>query len=195
MSDATQALTARSGARAEIEEELPRLRLLVGEARLPAAGAADGRLAGGCPGAAARTVQPLPGGARGGDPPRTGAGRLPGLLPPDRPRPGRRAHADRGGGARADAARRLPLGRPARGRAADRPARYRRARVGARRRRRRRPAGDSREPARASRSGAPPDAPLLPAGRLVVADGRRALAVLFGELAPAHQPGAQDAPR
>jgi hypothetical protein len=32
------------------------------------------------------------------------------------------------------------------------------------------------------------DAPLLPAGRLVVADSSVALAVLFGDLAPAHSP-------
>jgi hypothetical protein len=32
------------------------------------------------------------------------------------------------------------------------------------------------------------DAPALPAGRLVVADSSAALAVLFGELAPGHQP-------
>jgi DNA/RNA-binding domain of Phe-tRNA-synthetase-like protein len=32
------------------------------------------------------------------------------------------------------------------------------------------------------------DAPLLPAGRLVVADASAALAVLFGDLAPAHRP-------
>lgn len=32
------------------------------------------------------------------------------------------------------------------------------------------------------------DAPLLPAGRLVVADASAALAVLFGETAPAHRP-------
>jgi hypothetical protein len=34
------------------------------------------------------------------------------------------------------------------------------------------------------------DPPLLPAGRLVVADAGAALAVLFGELAPGHAPGA-----
>lgn len=34
------------------------------------------------------------------------------------------------------------------------------------------------------------DAPLLPAGRLVVADASEPLAVLFGELAPGHRPGA-----
>jgi DNA/RNA-binding domain of Phe-tRNA-synthetase-like protein len=32
------------------------------------------------------------------------------------------------------------------------------------------------------------DAPLLPAGRLVIADSGSALAVLFGEVAPAHRP-------
>ena len=37
--------------------------------------------------------------------------------------------------------------------------------------------------ARASRSGRSAEAPLLPAGRLVVADDTAALAVLFGELA------------
>jgi len=46
---------------------------------------------------------------------------------------------------------------------------------------------------RPSREGEPlgrsPEAPMLPAGRLVVADGSAALAVLFGELAPAHRPG------
>jgi hypothetical protein len=35
-----------------------------------------------------------------------------------------------------------------------------------------------------------PDAPLLPASRLVVADASAALAVLFGELAPGHEPAA-----
>jgi DNA/RNA-binding domain of Phe-tRNA-synthetase-like protein len=33
-------------------------------------------------------------------------------------------------------------------------------------------------------------APMLPAGRLVIADGSAPLAVLFGELAPGHEPGA-----
>jgi len=48
---------------------------------------------------------------------------------------------------------------------------------------------------RPSREGEPlgrsAEAPMLPAGRLVVADGSAALAVLFGELAPAHRPGAR----
>jgi DNA/RNA-binding domain of Phe-tRNA-synthetase-like protein len=35
------------------------------------------------------------------------------------------------------------------------------------------------------------DAPLLPAGRLVVADASAAVAVLFGDLAPAHAPAAR----
>jgi hypothetical protein len=35
------------------------------------------------------------------------------------------------------------------------------------------------------------DAPILPAGRLVVADSSRALAILFGELAPGHEPHAR----
>jgi DNA/RNA-binding domain of Phe-tRNA-synthetase-like protein len=47
---------------------------------------------------------------------------------------------------------------------------------------------------RSSREGEPlgrgPDAPLLPAGRLVVADASAALGVLFGELAPGHEPAA-----
>jgi DNA/RNA-binding domain of Phe-tRNA-synthetase-like protein len=38
------------------------------------------------------------------------------------------------------------------------------------------------------RLGRLPQAPLLPAGRLVVADASAALAVLFGELAPGHPP-------
>jgi DNA/RNA-binding domain of Phe-tRNA-synthetase-like protein len=38
------------------------------------------------------------------------------------------------------------------------------------------------------RLGRASDAPLLPAGRLVVADASEALAVLFGELAPGHKP-------
>jgi DNA/RNA-binding domain of Phe-tRNA-synthetase-like protein len=38
------------------------------------------------------------------------------------------------------------------------------------------------------RLGRSPQAPVLPAGRLVVADASSALAVLFGELAPGHQP-------
>ena len=64
--------------------------------------------------ATARAVQPLSRRARGGRAPRAGAGGLPRVLPPHRPRPRRRAHADRGGGARADAARRLPHRRAAR---------------------------------------------------------------------------------
>jgi DNA/RNA-binding domain of Phe-tRNA-synthetase-like protein len=48
---------------------------------------------------------------------------------------------------------------------------------------------------RASTEGEPlgrsPDAPLLPAGRLVVADSSSALAVLFGEVAPGHAPYAR----
>ena len=48
---------------------------------------------------------------------------------------------------------------------------------------------------RASREGEPlgrsADAPLLPAGRLVVADASAALAILFGELAPGHEPRAR----
>jgi DNA/RNA-binding domain of Phe-tRNA-synthetase-like protein len=47
---------------------------------------------------------------------------------------------------------------------------------------------------RPSREGEPlgrsPDAPLLPAGRLVIADSSAATAELFGELAPAHAPSA-----
>jgi DNA/RNA-binding domain of Phe-tRNA-synthetase-like protein len=39
--------------------------------------------------------------------------------------------------------------------------------------------------------GADKDPPLLPEGRLVVADSSRALAVLFGDLAPAHEPRAK----
>jgi hypothetical protein len=38
------------------------------------------------------------------------------------------------------------------------------------------------------RLGSAPDAPELPAGRLVIADASTPLAVLFGELAPAHVP-------
>jgi len=38
------------------------------------------------------------------------------------------------------------------------------------------------------RLGRSADAPVLPAGRLVVADASQALAVLFGELAPGHEP-------
>jgi hypothetical protein len=38
--------------------------------------------------------------------------------------------------------------------------------------------------------GRSPGAPLLPAGRLVVADASAALAPLFGELAPGHEAGA-----
>jgi len=40
------------------------------------------------------------------------------------------------------------------------------------------------------RLGRSPDAPVLPAGRLVVADSSAAVAALFGELAPAHRPTA-----
>lgn len=39
--------------------------------------------------------------------------------------------------------------------------------------------------------GRSPVAPTLPAGRLVVADSSAPLAVLFGELAPGHEPGAE----
>ena len=138
--------------------------------------------------ASARTVEPLPRRARDRRAPRAGAGRLPRVLPPHRPRSRRRAHADRGGRARAHAARRLSHGRAARGRAADRAARHRRPGVGARRATRRRPARASARAARASASAAPRDAPLLPSGRLVVADAGAALAVLFGELAPGHEP-------
>ena len=49
----------------------------------------------------------------------------------------------------------------------------------------------SREGERLGRSA---DAPPLPGGRLVVADASAALAVLFGELAPGHEPRAADAP-
>jgi len=53
---------------------------------------------------------------------------------------------------------------------------------------------DGRLGIRASREGEPlgrsPDAPALPGARLVVADGSAALAVLFGETAPGHAPGA-----
>jgi hypothetical protein len=45
----------------------------------------------------------------------------------------------------------------------------------------------SREGERLGRSA---DAPELPAGRLVIADAAGAVAILFGELAPGHQPGA-----
>lgn len=46
-------------------------------------------------------------------------------------------------------------------------------------------------PSRAGeRLGRFPDAPALPVGRLVVADGSTALAILFGELAPGHAPRA-----
>jgi DNA/RNA-binding domain of Phe-tRNA-synthetase-like protein len=40
------------------------------------------------------------------------------------------------------------------------------------------------------RLGRAADASVLPAGRLVVADGSAALAILFGELAPGHEPSA-----
>ncbi len=43
----------------------------------------------------------------------------------------------------------------------------------------------------AERLGRSPDAPLLPAGRLVVADASAALATLFGVLAPGHTPHAR----
>jgi DNA/RNA-binding domain of Phe-tRNA-synthetase-like protein len=47
---------------------------------------------------------------------------------------------------------------------------------------------------RASREGESlgrsPEAPVVPAGQLVVADARSAVAVLFGQIAPAHLPGA-----
>ncbi|TMK24379.1 MAG: hypothetical protein E6G62_08425 [Actinobacteria bacterium] len=45
-----------------------------------------------------------------------------------------------------------------------------------------------RSSAEGERLGRSEDAPALPAGRLVVADGSTPLAVLFGELAPGHRP-------
>jgi DNA/RNA-binding domain of Phe-tRNA-synthetase-like protein len=45
-----------------------------------------------------------------------------------------------------------------------------------------------RQSADGERLGSDPDAPPLPAGRLVIADSRSPLAVLFGELAPVHRP-------
>ncbi len=50
------------------------------------------------------------------------------------------------------------------------------------------PAGSTRPPARSPDLGSPPDAPPLPAGQLVVADARSAVAVLFGEIAPGYLP-------
>ena len=134
-----------------------------------ARGPAHRRIATGHQPAPARTVQPL---SRSRWPSacgrEAGPGRSQDLLSPHRARPGGRAHADRGGGARADAARRLPLRRPARGRAADRADRHRRAGVGARRRVPGRPA---RHPLK-RRGRAPPGHPGGAAG----AAGRRRLA-------------------
>ena len=89
----------------------------------------------------------------------------------------------------------FPTSGPARRRAADRAVRHGRARVGARRAARSTASSASARAARASRSGRYPEAPLLPAGRLVVADSSAALAVLFGELAPGHEPHARTHPR
>ncbi len=51
------------------------------------------------------------------------------------------------------------------------------------------PAGrPARGPTRSPDLGGLPDAALLPAGQLVVADARSAVAVLFGEIAPSHLP-------
>ncbi len=50
------------------------------------------------------------------------------------------------------------------------------------------PAGSTRPPARSPDLGSPPDALPLPAGQLVVADARSAVAVLFGEIAPGYLP-------
>jgi hypothetical protein len=53
------------------------------------------------------------------------------------------------------------------------------------------PAGRSvRQSARAPDAGGSSDALLLPTGQLVVADARSAVAVLFGQIAPGHLPGA-----
>ncbi len=103
------------------------------------------------------------------------------------------AHADRGGGARADAARRLPHRRAARGRAADRAARHRRAGVGARRRRARRAARDPPEPrGRAART-LGRGARCCPPGGSSSPTPRRRWRVLFGELAAGHAPRAAHA--
>lgn len=47
-----------------------------------------------------------------------------------------------------------------------------------------------RAAAEGERLGRSPEAPILPAGRLVIADASAPLAVLFGELAPGHEPKA-----
>ena len=101
-------------------------------------------------------------------------------------------NADRGGGARADDARRLPLRRTCSRTTADRADRHRCSGVGALRGRDRRPAGGSARAVRVSRSDARP--PLR--GRAVAAGGpvgrggrfEAALAVLFGEVPPATRP-------
>ena len=64
-------------------------------------------------------------------------------------------------------------------------------RVGARRGVASTASSGSARAARASRSGAPRTLRLLPAGRLVVADASAALAILFGEVAPGHEPRAR----
>jgi DNA/RNA-binding domain of Phe-tRNA-synthetase-like protein len=48
-----------------------------------------------------------------------------------------------------------------------------------------------RASAEGERLGRRADAPLLPAGRLVIADASTPLAILFGEVAPGHEPGAR----
>jgi DNA/RNA-binding domain of Phe-tRNA-synthetase-like protein len=47
-----------------------------------------------------------------------------------------------------------------------------------------------RAAAESERLGRSPEAPILPSGRLVIADASASLAVLFGELAPGHEPKA-----
>ncbi|CAA9539816.1 MAG: hypothetical protein AVDCRST_MAG30-4625, partial [uncultured Solirubrobacteraceae bacterium] len=88
----------------------------------------------GAQGAAARSLRRLPWPAGGDDAPTADPGGLPRLLPPHRPRPGRRPHARRGARAPAAAGRRVQVAQHARRRADHRDDGDRRAAVGARRR-------------------------------------------------------------
>ena len=173
----------------EIAEELPQLRIVVCARAPRAGGRREARLSAGHRAAAARSFQPLPGSARGRRAPRTRPLRVQGVLPPDRPRPGGRADADRGGGVGAHAARRLPLRGPAPGCLADRPHRYRRAGLGAR------CAGRPRGARRATQSGERAAREGLRRAGRCPREGswwrtrKSALGLLFGEFAGDCEPG------
>ena len=116
-----------------------------------------------------------------------GALGLPRLLPPDRPRPRRDPHADRGRRGRPPDPRRMALGQPGRRRADHRAGRDRRSPVGARRRAGARASWGSAPPPPASRSGARrPSRCACPRGDSSWPTRSTPLAVLFGDLANGH---------